>query len=86
MLLSALIVTYRDFRYVVTFLVQLWLFATPVLYPVEIIPARWQLLYSVNPMVGMVEGFRGSRVWRAVFRTTASLVSPLSGSFCCFSV
>ena len=54
MLFSALIVSYRDFRYVITFVVQLWLFATPVLYTLDIIPAQWRLLYALNPMVGMI--------------------------------
>jgi lipopolysaccharide transport system permease protein len=57
-LFSALIVSYRDFRYVITFVVQLWLFATPVLYSIDIIPAKWRLLYAANPMVGMITGFR----------------------------
>jgi lipopolysaccharide transport system permease protein len=59
-LFSALIVSYRDFRYVITFVVQLWLYATPVLYSIDIIPAKWRLLYAVNPMVGMVAGFRAA--------------------------
>ncbi len=59
-LFSALIVSYRDFRYVITFVVQLWLYATPVLYTIDIIPARFRLLYAVNPMVGMVIGFRSA--------------------------
>jgi lipopolysaccharide transport system permease protein len=58
LVLAALTVTYRDFRYVITFLMQLWLFATPVLYGLDIIPVRWRLLYAVNPMVGMIGGFR----------------------------
>src|SRR5262249_48690249 len=58
LLLAALIVAYRDFRYVITFLVQIWLFATPVLYALTIVPVRWRMLYSLNPMVGMVTGFR----------------------------
>jgi lipopolysaccharide transport system permease protein len=57
-LFSALIVSYRDFRYVITFVVQLWLYATPVLYTLDIIPAKWRLWYALNPMVGMVAGFR----------------------------
>jgi lipopolysaccharide transport system permease protein len=57
-LFSALIVSYRDFRYVITFVVQLWLYATPVLYALDIIPARFRLWYAINPMVGMVLGFR----------------------------
>jgi len=59
-LFSALIVSYRDFRYVITFVVQLWLFATPVLYAIDIIPVRWRLLYGINPMVGMIAGFRAA--------------------------
>ena len=59
-LFSALIVSYRDFRYVITFVVQLWLFATPVLYALDIIPPKWRLLYALNPMVGMIVGFRNA--------------------------
>jgi lipopolysaccharide transport system permease protein len=59
-LFSALIVSYRDFRYVITFVVQLWLYATPVLYALDIIPSKWRLWYAVNPMVGMVIGFRSA--------------------------
>jgi len=58
LLLAALTVTYRDFRYVITFLMQLWLFATPVLYGLDIIPVKWRLVYAMNPMVGMIGGFR----------------------------
>jgi lipopolysaccharide transport system permease protein len=58
--LAALVVTYRDFRYVVGFLTQLWLFATPVLYPLHIVPEPWRLLYAINPMVGMVTGARAA--------------------------
>jgi lipopolysaccharide transport system permease protein len=56
--LSALNVKYRDVRYVIPFLVQLWLFATPVAYSSSIVPAAWRPLYDLNPMVGVVEGFR----------------------------
>lgn len=58
--LSALNVRYRDVRYVVPFLTQLWMFATPIVYPVSLVPERWQFLYALNPMVGVVEGFRWS--------------------------
>ena len=57
-LLSALNVAYRDFRYVIPFLVQLWLFATPVVYPASLVPERWQWLFYLNPMAGLIEGFR----------------------------
>jgi lipopolysaccharide transport system permease protein len=53
---AALVVAYRDFRYVVPFVVQLWMFASPVAYPLDTIPAAWQLAYSTNPAVGMISG------------------------------
>jgi lipopolysaccharide transport system permease protein len=56
--LSALNVKFRDVRYVIPFLTQFWLFATPVAYPSSIVPEAWRPLYGVNPMVGVVEGFR----------------------------
>jgi lipopolysaccharide transport system permease protein len=56
--LSALNVKYRDVRYTITFMVQFWLFATPVAYPSSIVPERWRPLYGLNPMAGVVEGFR----------------------------
>jgi len=56
--LSALTVKYRDIRHVVPFAVQLWLFATPVAYPASLVPARWRALYGLNPMAGVIEGFR----------------------------
>jgi homopolymeric O-antigen transport system permease protein len=56
--LSALNVRYRDVRYTVPFLTQLWLFATPVAYPTSIVPEAWRPFYALNPMVGVVDGFR----------------------------
>jgi lipopolysaccharide transport system permease protein len=56
--LAALNVRYRDVRYVIPFLVQIWLFATPVAYSSSLIPDRWRLLYGLNPMAGVVDGFR----------------------------
>jgi lipopolysaccharide transport system permease protein len=56
--LSAVNVRYRDVRYVVPFAVQLWLFITPVAYPITLLHAPWRTLIAVNPMVGVVEGFR----------------------------
>ncbi|MBI3320977.1 MAG: ABC transporter permease [Candidatus Omnitrophica bacterium] len=56
--LSALNLEYRDVRYLLPFLSQLWLFLTPVVYPSSLVPAQWQWLYSLNPMVGVVDGFR----------------------------
>ena len=56
--LSALNVRYRDVRYVLPFVTQMWLFATPVAYSSSIVPVEWRPLYALNPMVGVVEGFR----------------------------
>lgn len=56
--LAALNVRYRDVRYVVPFVVQLWMFATPVAYPASLVPERWRAVYGLNPMVGVIEGFR----------------------------
>ena len=56
--LSALNVKYRDVRYIVGFLTQFWMFATPVVYDISKVPERWRTLYGLNPMVGVVEGFR----------------------------
>jgi lipopolysaccharide transport system permease protein len=56
--LAALNVRYRDIRYTVPFLAQLWFFATPVVYPTSIVPADWRFLFALNPMVGVVDGFR----------------------------
>ena len=55
---SALHVRYRDVHHVVNFLIQFLMFATPIFYPSSLIPDRWRLLYGLNPMVGVVEGFR----------------------------
>lgn len=56
--LSTLNVQFRDVRYVVPFLTQLWLFATPIAYPSTLLPERWRPFYGLNPMAGVVDGFR----------------------------
>ncbi len=58
MWLSTLNAIYRDVRYVVPFLVQFWMFASPVAYPSSLVPERWRWLYGLNPMTGVIEGFR----------------------------
>jgi lipopolysaccharide transport system permease protein len=67
--LAAANVRYRDVRYVVPFGVQLWLFLTPVVYPISLVPAPWQTVAALNPMVGVVEGFR----WAVLGGTAAPL-------------
>jgi len=85
--LSALNVQYRDVRFLITFLTQFWLFATPVAYPSSLVPEGWRTLYGINPMAGVVEGFRwallgktgglGPLVIVSVFVVSALLVGGL---------
>jgi lipopolysaccharide transport system permease protein len=56
--LSALNALYRDVRYVIPFLIQFWMFASPVAYPSSLVPPRWRWLYGLNPMAGVIDGFR----------------------------
>jgi len=60
MISSALTVRYRDLRHALPFLLQLWMFASPVLYPVGIVPERWRWAFALNPLTGVLEGFRAS--------------------------
>lgn len=59
-LMATLNVRYRDIRYALPFLVQLWLFASPVIYPLSIVPAKWKWVSMLNPMTGIIEGVRSS--------------------------
>lgn len=63
--LSALNVQYRDVRFTIPFLTQVWLFATPIAYPSSLVPEQWQALYGLNPMAGVVEGFRWALLGKA---------------------
>ena len=81
---AALNVRYRDVRYTLPFLTQLWLFATPVAYPTSIVPQAWRTLYALNPMVGVVDGFRWALVggpWPGVtvFVSAAAVAMLLVG-------
>lgn len=82
--LSAANVMFRDVRYTLSFLVQLWLFATPVAYPSSLLPEPWRTVYGLNPMAGVVEGFRwallaapppGAIIWVSAAAAAAILVS-----------
>lgn len=76
--LAALNVEYRDIRYAVPFLVQVWLFATPIAYPSTLVPERWRVLYGLNPMAGVVEGFRWTLLGQAHAPGPMVLVSLLT--------
>jgi lipopolysaccharide transport system permease protein len=60
MFLAAVNVRYRDVKYVIPFLVQLWMFVTPIIYPPSFVPDRYRALLALNPMYGIIEGFRAS--------------------------
>jgi lipopolysaccharide transport system permease protein len=76
--LSALNVKYRDVRYTLTFLTQIWLFATPVAYSSSIVPAAWRPAYALNPMVGVIEGFRWALLGGATSPGVMTAVSVLT--------
>jgi lipopolysaccharide transport system permease protein len=75
--LSAVTVTYRDFRYVTPFLIQVWMYLSPVIYPVSIVPAEWQWLLALNPMVGIIDAFRAALLGRP-WNLTALGISTVS--------
>ena len=83
--LAALNVRYRDVRYAVPFMVQIWMFASPVAYSVEEVPEKWRLLYSLNPMAGVIEGFRWAVLGKAspdfklILVSTAVVLALLTG-------
>jgi lipopolysaccharide transport system permease protein len=71
--LSALNVKYRDVRHAVPFLVQIWLFVTPVIYPVSFVPMKWRWLLALNPLTGIIEGYRSALLRRPFDWTNLSL-------------
>jgi len=76
--LSVLNVEYRDVKYTVPFLTQFWMFATPIAYPSSLLPERWRTLYALNPMVGVVEGFRWALLGTATRPGPMILVSGVA--------
>ena len=78
--LAAVTVTYRDFRYVVPFLIQAGLYLSPVIYPVGLVPERWRWVLALNPMTGIIQGFRSSllgKPWQFDTLAISVLVSTL---------
>jgi lipopolysaccharide transport system permease protein len=86
--LSALNVKYRDVRYIVPFVIQVWMFSTPIVYPSSLLPGAWRTVYGLNPMVGVVEGFRWSLLgsntapgFMIALSALAALVILIGGAF-----
>jgi lipopolysaccharide transport system permease protein len=83
--LSALNVRFRDVRYTLPFLIQIWLFASPVAYPSSLVPEPWNLAYALNPMVGVIDGFRWALLgdvpspWLSVAISAAVIALLLAG-------
>jgi len=75
--LATLNVMYRDVAFIAPFLVQFWLFATPIAYPSSLVPARWRILYGINPMTGVVEGFRWAMLGTGSISLPAFAVSGI---------
>ncbi len=82
---AALNVRYRDVNSVIPFVIQIWMYASPVAYPVSMVPEKWRLLYSLNPMVGVIEGFRWALIGKsspdfmAIIVSTAVVLTLLAG-------
>jgi lipopolysaccharide transport system permease protein len=87
MWLSALNVKYRDIRYAVPFLIQLWMFVSPVIYPASMLPPKWRWVFMLNPLTGIIENFRvavfgGCFDWSAIaVSTTITLVVLVASAF-----
>ncbi len=73
---AALNAFYRDIRHLFVLLLQLWLYATPIIYPVSLVPEKWQVLYQINPMVGIIEAYRAVMLY-GTLPDTSFLVSTL---------
>jgi lipopolysaccharide transport system permease protein len=88
--LSALNAIYRDVRYIVPFLVQSWMFASPVAYPSSLVPEGWRWLYALNPMAGVIEGFRWALTGQGhlsgplLFTSTGAVLLALLGGLLYF--
>jgi len=76
---SAFSVHYRDFIYALPFLIQAWMYASPVAYSSSIVPAQWRLLFSLNPMVGVIDGFRWALLGQGEFSWASVGIAALVG-------
>lgn len=73
--MSALNVKFRDIRYALPFLIQLWMFASPIIYPASLMPQKWRWVLWINPLTGIIEGFRASLLGRTPFNWTSITIS-----------
>ena len=81
MILSALSAKYRDIRYTIPFLIQFWMFATPIVYPASMVPQKYRMIYALNPMTGIIEGFRSALLGRSPLPLDMIALSIVVSSF-----
>lgn len=79
-LFAAFNVRYRDVGIVLPVLIQLWMFVSPIVYPLELLPARWRVLYSLNPMVGLIQGFRAALLGAKVPALSIAMAIAVTGA------
>lgn len=77
LLLAPINVKYRDVKHTLPFLMQIWMYATPIVYPITMVPEKWKVVYSLNPMVGVIEGFRWALSGKAAPDFESMLVSGI---------
>ncbi len=87
--LSALVAEFRDFRYVTNFLLQIWMFVSPVAYPLSVVPGGWQWVYALNPLVGLISGLRSALLgqpfaWGPILVSVVALLVLLAVGLACF--
>jgi lipopolysaccharide transport system permease protein len=78
LLISALTVRYRDVRHALPFVLQIWMFASPIIYPQSVVPEKWRWLLKLNPMTGVIEGFRSALVGREFDLPALGLATGIS--------
>ena len=83
---AAVTVKYRDLRHALPFIIQLWMFASPVIYPAAIVPERWRWLLTVNPIAGIIEGFRAALTGQPFNWFQLSLATGITVTLLLFSI
>jgi lipopolysaccharide transport system permease protein len=78
--LAALNAKYRDIRYTIPFLIQMWMFASPIVYPASMVPEKYRVFYALNPVAGIIEGFRSVLLGTVPFPTTMLMISAIVSS------
>lgn len=86
LLSAALTVKYRDLRHALPFIIQLWMFASPVIYPTSIVPERWRWLLTINPVAGLIEGFRAALTGQPFNWPHVAVAAAISFTLLIFSV